>query len=78
MATVITGQGINLLRAFVCLQGIETHIKFNGALRLSRNATPANLRAIASEYTGVAYPKSRKGLERAGRELREWYGMAVK
>jgi hypothetical protein len=78
MANVITGNGISLMRAFVCLQAIETHIKFNGHMMLTRTATPANLRTIASEYTGVQYARSRKGLEQAGRELREWYGNAMR
>ena len=77
-ATVITGQRIILMRAFLCLQAIEMHIKFGGKLCLIRNATPSKLRSIASEYTGVQYARSAKGLARAGAELREWYGMAMK
>jgi hypothetical protein len=31
--------------------------------------TPQNMRHVASEYTGFAYPRSRKGLEQAYADL---------
>ena len=63
--TMITGNAILGFRALLCIQGIETHLKFNGKFRLTRMATPTNLRAIASEFTGRHYARSRKGLEQA-------------
>jgi hypothetical protein len=45
------------------------YIKHN--IKVSRNATPANLRSIATEYTGKSYPRSRKGLETALADLQK-------
>lgn len=63
--TVLTGAQIDMFRISVVIRSIETHIKFNGKMRLTRMATPSNLRAIAGEYTGKTYPRSAKGLESA-------------
>lgn len=51
------------LRLLCCKQGLEAVLR-NG-MQLSRNATPANLRLIASSFTGKTYRRSRKGLETA-------------
>ena len=50
-------------------QAIKVHIESNGKMMLTRVATPANLRKIASEFTGVQYKASRKGLETAYADL---------
>jgi hypothetical protein len=63
--TVLTGAGIDFFRMAIVINAIKIHIKHNGAFRLTRMATPSNLRAIATEYTGKVYPRSRKGLEQA-------------
>ena len=70
MAT-ITGTNIDIFRARVILLAMRSHIESNGQMSLTRTATPANLRALATEYTGVSYPRSRKGLERAYADMLE-------
>lgn len=67
--TSVTGNAVLGFRAVVCIHALRTHLKFNGKLRLSRNATPSNLVAIASEFTGKRYSNRRKGLEAALRDL---------
>lgn len=68
--TAVTGAGIDYIRICTVIRAIETHIKFNGRFRLTRMATPANLRAIASEYTGKTYRRSAQGLENALHDLK--------
>lgn len=67
----ITGNAIYGYRAKVCLVGMRSYLESNGRTMLSSNATPAALRAIATEITGIPYPKSRKGLERAYADISE-------
>ena len=66
-----TPSQIDALRMFSCLLAIKTHLESNGTMRLTRMATPAVLRAIASEYTGVEYPRSKKGMLAAFNDLTE-------
>lgn len=47
---------------------MRMHIKSNGSMMLTRTATPATLRGIATEFTGKTYPRSRKGLEQAQKD----------
>lgn len=47
---------------------MRMHIITNGGMMLTRTATPATLRAIATEFTGKTYPRSRKGLEQAQKD----------
>lgn len=61
---------IDAFRINVVIRCIETHIRTGGKMRLTRMATPANLRATASEYTGKTYPRSTKGLETALADLK--------
>ena len=67
--TTLVGPQIDYMRLFVCIKAIEVHIKTDGKMSLTRVATPANLRSIASEFTGKSYPRSRKGLEKALADL---------
>ena len=64
-AITITGAAILGLRGVICIQGLETHLRTNGKMRITRMATPAVLRAIATEFTGKTYSRSRKGMEAA-------------
>jgi hypothetical protein len=66
----ITGTAILGLRAFVLIQSLETYIKTDGAMQTTRIATPNNMRAWATEYTGKAYARSRKGLVTALADMR--------
>jgi hypothetical protein len=62
---------IDMMRFTVCLLAIKMHIQSNGKMGLTRTATPAVLRAIASEYTGVTYARSAKGMLAAFNDLTE-------
>ena len=70
MAT-IKGANIDRFRARIVILAMRSHIESNGTMLLTRTATPANLRALATEYTGVSYSRSRKGLERAYSDMLE-------
>lgn len=65
MTRVIEGTAVLGFRAIICIQGLQMHLKYNGKMMLTRMATPKNLRAIATEYTGKVYARSRKGMELA-------------
>ena len=64
-----TPTSINLVRATVVLHGIRFYLATG--TQVNRMFTPTNLRKVASQYTGNAYPASRKGLQRAHDELAE-------
>jgi hypothetical protein len=70
MATV-TGQGVDYIRLCTVILAMEASIKTGGKMMLTRTATPTTLRAIASEWTGKAYPRSQKGLATACADLKE-------
>ena len=65
----LTGPAIDFFRLITVIKAIEIHIKTDGKMMLTRVATPSNLRAIATEFTGKGYPRSRKGLETALADL---------
>lgn len=65
---------IEMLRLFTIIQGIELYLK--SGMKLTRMATPANMRAWASQYTGIEYKRSRQGLESAAMDLRALYERA--
>jgi hypothetical protein len=67
--SLTTPAQIDGFRLLVTIKAIEMYMKHN--IKVSRNATPANLRAIATEYTGKSYPRSRKGLETALADLQK-------
>lgn len=67
--TAITGAQIDGIRLMILIQAIKIHINTQGKMRLTRVATPANLRQIASEFTGKVYPRSAKGLQTALADL---------
>lgn len=67
MSMLNTPEQISWYRAQVVLRGIQFYLKTG--MQVNRAYTPANMRAVATEYTGVVYPRSRKGLERAAADL---------
>lgn len=58
---------VKLYRAIVVRRAIDLYLK----TRVQANSmyTPDAMRRVASEYTGKQYPRSRQGLEQAGRDL---------
>ena len=65
----LVGAQIDYFRLITVIKAMEVHIKTDGKMMLTRGATPANLRAIATEFTGKSYPRSRKGMETALADL---------
>lgn len=61
--TLETPEQINMYRMLVLIKSIESYTK-TGML-LTRVATPARMRELASEYTGKKYARSSKGLNQA-------------
>jgi hypothetical protein len=70
MSTVTQGETAMLgVSAITVRMGIEAHLKFKGQLRLTRTATPTNLLAWATRFTGKTYKKSPKGMTQALADL---------
>ena len=61
----ITGNAILGMRGFYCMQGLEMYDKYGSNFQLTRGATPGVLRAIATEFTGKVYARSKKGMKQA-------------
>lgn len=66
MITIDDGK-IDTLRLTMLISGINLYLK--SGLKLTRIATPSNMRAWATHYTGVTYKRSRAGLELAVSDL---------
>lgn len=62
-STTITGNAIMWYRAALLRSALKLYL--DHGMKATRTATPANMRAIAEEYTGTKYPRSRKGLTQA-------------
>ena len=62
-AITITGNAINWYQVRSILIAADLYLKCG--MLVSRAATPATLRRLATTYTGTTYPRSRQGLERA-------------
>lgn len=58
-----------IARFLTCRMAMKMHLNSNGAMRLTRTATPTNLRNIASEFTGKEYAASKKGMQQAYTDL---------
>jgi hypothetical protein len=73
--TVITGKDIEKYRLLIAIQGLETHVRTNGRMRLSRFATPKRCMEIVSEFTRKKYKRSdaRKAVD----EGRAWLAEAT-
>jgi hypothetical protein len=54
---------------------IQSAIKLylDHGIRANRFATPQNLRTLVTQVTGIAYSRSRKGLEKAQQDLLAFY-----
>lgn len=68
MTTLDTPEQIHAYRMLVLIKSIETYTKTG--MRLTRVATPARMRELASEYTGKKYARSSKGLNQALMDLK--------
>lgn len=64
----ITGGAIDLFRAKVLLSAMRLYL--NTGMKVNRSYTPTNMRLVASEYTGLAYPRSKQGLQMAHDDLK--------
>lgn len=58
MTTLDNPRAISLFRLSVAVRGLETHIKFNGRMRISRIATPKLCMGIVSEFTNKQYKRN--------------------
>jgi len=56
--TMLTGESINRFRLLMGVQGLETHIRTNGQMRMSRFATPKRCMEIVSEFTKKKYKRT--------------------
>jgi hypothetical protein len=63
--TMVTGNAVLGFRGVVLIQSLKLYLKTDGRMQSTRMATPSNMRAIASEFTGKPYARSRKGLVQA-------------
>lgn len=54
---------IDYFRFLSVMQAIKLYLR--SGMKLTRAATPTNMRQWASEYTGKEYKRSRQGLEAA-------------
>ena len=64
-----TPEQIEAFRVRTIVLAMDAYLRSNGRMMLTRTATPAAMRQWASEYTGVTYPRSRKGLQAARTDL---------
>lgn len=67
MTALTTPAQIDAFRCSVSYRAIGMYLK--SGMQVSRMYTPQAMRMLASEYTGVVYPRSRKGLEKAYSDL---------
>lgn len=66
----ITGNAVLGFRGVCLMHAMECYLRSNGKMQLTRVATPKNMRAIATEFTGKVYPRSLKGLVQAYSDMR--------
>jgi len=62
---------LDALRLSYAIQVIRKYLESDAAARRKLPSTSTNLRLIAGQYTGVTYPRSRKGLTDALNDLLE-------
>lgn len=67
MSSLNTPNPIDAFRLKVITSAIGIYLKTG--MQVNRAYTPANMKRAASEYTGITYPRSRKGLEQAHADL---------
>jgi hypothetical protein len=56
--TMITGESINRFRLLMAIQGLETHIRSGGRMRVSRGVTPKLCMGIVSGFTRKKYKRT--------------------
>lgn len=56
--TMLTGESINRFRLLMAVQGLETHIRSGGRMRMSRVATPKRCMEIVTEFTKNKYKRT--------------------
>ena len=67
MTSLTTPTQIDYFRCSVIYRAIEFYLQ--SGMLVNRLYTPKAMRSVASEYTGVSYPRSRKGMEKAYADL---------
>jgi hypothetical protein len=67
MTSLTTPAQIDAYRCSVICRAIGLYLKTG--MQVNRMYTPKAMRSVASEYTGVGYARSRKGLEAAHADL---------
>lgn len=70
-----TPKQIEGFRILCIVKSIEMYVL--RGIKSTRTATPANLRRLVSEYTGVDYPRSRRGLILAYNDLIDFHNAQV-
>lgn len=73
MVAITDPRHLDLIRLLTVCKGLDIYIETKGQMRLSRFATPARLRELATEYTGQPYARSQKGLLVAQKDVTELY-----
>lgn len=68
MTALTTPGQIDLFRAKVLVSAMKLYL--NTGMQVNRSYTPTNMRLVASEYTGKAYPRSKQGLQQAHDDLK--------
>lgn len=71
MVALTTPKQIDGFRILCIVKSIEMYVLHG--IKSTRTATPANLRRLVSEYTGVEYPRSRRGLILAYNDLIDFH-----
>ncbi len=69
VATLNTPEQIAAFQKQVLIRAISVYLRTGGRMQLNRMGTPAHMRALASQFTGKQYPRSRKGLSQAYLDL---------
>lgn len=75
MTAAVTGAQIDRLRVFVAKQALETYIRFDGKMELTRGGA-ATAVEIASDITGKRYKRSMAGKREALADLEEILAMS--
>lgn len=65
MTALTTPDQIHYYRKQVLIAAIKLYLRSNGRMTAGRGWTPAVMRRMATEYTGMTYRATRNGLENA-------------
>jgi hypothetical protein len=66
----ITGNAVNWFAVRVVLSAMTLYLRTG--MMVNRSYTPQAMRDFSTRHTGKSYPRSKKGLDTAARELAEW------